>query len=217
MRLKKRRFLKAELVVLLCVIAVWTVSSGAIDGVKNRVLKQVIEINPDADSKEAKSNTNTIRDLRSEFIQSPAGMAGIIRDEETGQVSYVPQQQQVVIDQQPLQILRGKLEQQRNFLQQQYNMELEALRKTSRNEKEFRSNVAQLIAKTDIQLNKFQFQHQQQIQQIRQIQNLINDNKISIQAGNEAMWRLVLPQETEAAMFPTQERFHPVAPKPHVK
>ncbi|HEW79184.1 MAG TPA: hypothetical protein ENH34_04365 [Phycisphaerales bacterium] len=47
MRLKKRRFLKAELVVLLCVTAVWAVNSGAIDSVKTGVLKQVIKTKPD--------------------------------------------------------------------------------------------------------------------------------------------------------------------------
>lgn len=135
-------------------------------------------------------------------IPLPAGTSWIIRDEETGQVSYVPEQQEVVIDQQLLQILKDRLGRYERYLKSQYDAELGSLKHQLLTDQEFFNSLNQLNAKHQKMLNTGRYKMKQQVQQIRQIQNLINDNKISIQAGNEAMWRIVLPYETEDAMFP---------------
>ena len=123
--------------------------------------------------------------------------------EETGQVSYVPEQQQVVIDQQPLQILQAQFEQTKKNLHAQWRIEADALGKTwFRDIRPGEANLAQLNAKYQLKELEARQAIDAQIREIQQIQNLINDNKISIQAGNEAMWRIVLPYETEDAMFP---------------
>jgi hypothetical protein len=38
---------------------------------------------------------------------------------------------------------------------------------------------------------------------LMQVQSLVSQNKISKDAGDKAMWRMVLPEETSRAMFPT--------------
>jgi hypothetical protein len=38
---------------------------------------------------------------------------------------------------------------------------------------------------------------------LMQVQSLVSQNKISKDEGNKAMWRMVLPEETSRAMFPT--------------
>ncbi len=177
---KNRWFLKAELVVLVCVICIWVVKSVTID----------------IDS--AKGEYDRAVSLNNKAIEIDPSDAY----EETGQVAYVPEQQQVVIDQQPLQILQGQLQQYEQFLRTQYNNELNCLKRQHLTDRQFHNKLYQLNAKYTAMLNTGRYKVTQQFQQIKQIQKLINDNKISIHAGNEAMWRIVLPYETEDAMFP---------------
>ena len=186
---KNRWFLKAELVVLVCLICIWVVTSITID----------------IDSAKGEYD-RTISDHTKVFEIDPRDVY-----KETDKVSYVPEQQQVVIDQQPLQILQGQLQESEQFLETQYNNELNSLKQQLLTDQQFHNKLCQLNAKYQEMLNTGRYKMKQQVQQIKQIQNLINDNKISIQAGNEAVWRLVLPRETKA-MFPTQEIFHPIAP-----
>jgi hypothetical protein len=157
---KKRWFLKAELVVFVCVICIWAVKSATVD------------------------------------IDTAA-----------------PEQQQVIIDQQLLQILQGQFEQTKKELLAQWQIEADALNKSwFSNRGQFETAKAKLNAKYQRLELDARAEIDRQIREIQQIQKLINDHKMSIQAGNEAVWRLVLPRETKA-MFPMQEIFHPVIQK----
>jgi len=188
---ENRWFLKAELVVLVCVICIWAVKSVTID----------------IDSTKGEYD-QTISDHTKAFEINPRDVY-----KESGQVSYVPEQQQVVIDQQLLQVLQGQFEQTKKELLAQLRIEADALNKSwFSNRGQFETAKAKLNAKYQRLEFDARAEIDRQIREIQQIQKLINDNKMSIQTGNETVWRLVLPRKTKAAV-PTQEIFHPVIQK----
>jgi len=119
------------------------------------------------------------------FQQMPAGMTGMLRDEETGQTTYIPERPQAQgLDYNKM--LSSQLEGYKGYLQQQYDAQWEMLRKTSRNDQEFRAGVDRLIAKTDMDLNKAQYEYQQQIRTIQNIQKMTQQGLLSHETGKRA-------------------------------
>jgi len=192
MRLKKRWFLKVELVVLVSLVCLWIIRSVAIDIESAEGEDDWVTISGGGEYDRAISLNNKAIEIDPRDAY-----------EETGQVSYVPEQQQVVIDQQPLQILQAQFATIKKQLHTQWRIEADALNKSwFSNKGQFDTALAKLNSKYQMKELEARQAIDAQIREIQQIQNLINDNKISIQAGNEAMWRIVLPYETENAMFP---------------
>ena len=192
MRLKKRWFLKVELVVLVSLVCLWIIRSVAIDIESAEGEDDWVTISGGGEYDRAISLNNKAIEIDPRDAY-----------EETGQVSYVPEQQQVVIDQQPLQILQAQFATIKKQLHTQWRIEADALNKSwFSNKGQFDTALAKLNSKYQMKELEARQAIDAQIREIQQIQNLINDNKISIQAGNKAMWRIVLPYETENAMFP---------------
>ncbi len=104
----------------------------------------------------------------------------------------------------PSTILKSRQDQEYKYLQSQYTNEARALEQTSMSDRDFKQSVNQLNTKYAGLVNKFKLSAQQQTQQLEQIRVLVQQGNINEAAGREASWRLVLPQETERAMFPSQ-------------
>lgn len=203
---KKHRFLKAELVVLVCVICIWVVKSVTIDIESAEGKDDWVTISGGGEYDRAISLNNKAIEIDPRDAY-----------EETGQVSYVPEQQQVVIDQQLLQILQARSATIRKDLHARWRIEAEALGKSwFSNRGQYDTAVANLNAKYQMKELEARQAIDAQIREIQQIQKLINDNKMSIHAGNEAVWRLVFPRETKA-VFPMREIFRPVGYKDNCK
>lgn len=138
------------------------------------------------------------------FRRLPAGMMAASRDETTGEITYYPKSEQY---RQPINVRRysnDQLKQSQDHIKQQYSVQWEMLRKTSRNEKQFKRGVDELIAKTDSSLNELGFAHEQQTETLDQIQRLVEQGALTSEAGQQAMQRLVLPRETAGALAPAK-------------
>ena len=88
----------------------------------------------------------------------------------------------------PRNYLTADLERNQNYIKKQYDTQWELLRKTSRNGKQFKQGVDELIANTDAQLQKIQYRHQQKISMLDQIEDLTNQGFISPDVGQRAAW-----------------------------
>ena len=88
----------------------------------------------------------------------------------------------------PRNYLTADLERNQNYIKQQYDTQWKLLSKTSRNEKQFRQGVNELIANTDAQLQKIQYQHQQKISTLDRIEELTSQGFISSDVGQRAVW-----------------------------
>jgi len=100
--------------------------------------------------------------------------------------------------------LKNRQDQEYEYLQSQYTSEARALEQATMSDRDFGQRVNQLNTKYTQLVNKFKFQAQQEAQQLQQIDMLVQQGQIDEAAGREASWRLVLPPETERAMFPSQ-------------
>ena len=74
------------------------------------------------------------------------------------QFQQLPAEQQAI---NPKKYLTADLERSQNFIRQQYDTQWELLSKTSRNKKQFKQGVDQLITNTNVQMQKIQYQHDQ--------------------------------------------------------
>ena len=115
------------------------------------------------------------------------------------QFQQLPAQQQ-----DPMKTLQGQHDQKFRYLKSQYENEARALEGVQMDEAEFGRRASALNAKHTSLFNKFKFDAQQQAQQLQQIDALVQQGSINPEAAKEALWRIVLPQETERAMFPGQ-------------
>ncbi len=103
----------------------------------------------------------------------------------TIQYDKLPAGQQAV---NPSKYLTADLERNQNYISKQYDTQWELLSKTSRNEKQFRQGVDQLIANTNAQMQKIQYQHDQKISMLKQIEELTSQGFISSDVGQRAAW-----------------------------
>ena len=88
----------------------------------------------------------------------------------------------------PRNYLTADLERNQNYISKQYDTQWELLRKTARSDKQFRQGVDQLIAQTDAQMQKIQYQHSQKIAVLDQIEDLTSRGFISSDVGQRAAW-----------------------------
>ncbi len=105
----------------------------------------------------------------------------------------------------PTSILKSYQDKEYDYLKSQYSNEAKALEQATMTDIDFKQRVNELNTKYTGLVNKFKLKSQQESQQLQQVQSLVSQGNISEVAGREAMWRMVLPQETEKAMFPAQE------------
>ena len=107
--------------------------------------------------------------------------------------------------QNPVDVLRAEYSKTSQFLKSQYADEARTLEKQTLSDAEFRKQAEKLNAKYKNLMDRRRFQAEQQMQQFKSIKSLVNAGQISSDAGNEAMWRMALPEETERAMFPKEQ------------
>ena len=103
--------------------------------------------------------------------------------------------------QDPMGILKSRYDKSEQYLRSQYDTELNSLKQQSLADKEFFNQLNQLNSKYEGALNQERYKADQQVQSVKRVQDLINAGQIAPDAGQEAVWRLVLPSETERAMF----------------
>lgn len=113
----------------------------------------------------------------------------------------LPFQNLPATQQDPMNILQSRLGQSEQYLKSQYDTELGGLQNQMLADKDFFNQLNQLNSKYQGALNQERYRVDQQVQSIKRIQTLVNSGQIAPDAGQEAMWRMVLPSETERAMF----------------
>ncbi len=106
--------------------------------------------------------------------------------------------------QDPMQHIANRSNQNRQLLQSQYKKDIGVLEKQRLTDKDFYGSVDQLNIKYQRLLDNEQLKNQQQIQQLQRVKSLVDAGQIAPDAGKQAMWRMALPPETEQAMFPTE-------------
>ncbi len=107
--------------------------------------------------------------------------------------------------QDPMRILSSRQDEDYGLLESQYYNEVRALEQTSMSGSDQRRYMGALNTKYTSMVNKFNLKREQETLQLKQVQSLVSQGNISEAAGREAMWRMVLPQETEQAMFPAKQ------------
>ena len=83
----------------------------------------------------------------------------------------------------------------------QYNQRLQTIRRTPMSDRDFSLQYNKLTQSFQTDMQKITQPFQQREQQLQTIQRLVQQGHITADRGNEALWRTVLPQETERAMF----------------
>ena len=111
--------------------------------------------------------------------------------------------------QDPSAILGSYQKQTYDHLRAQYDNEAQALGQATMTDRDFKRSVNQLNTKYTSKINTFKLRSQQETQQLQQVQSLVDQGNITPEAGREAMWRMVLPQETQRAMFSSQRETSP--------
>jgi len=116
--------------------------------------------------------------------------SGMVRNE-AGEETRIPRKQ---LD--PASMLKDDFEQIKiKFLDRE-----KELRKNSKNDNEFKAGLTELQGEYD----KYKAQFEQQAKQLNTVNTLTQQGAITPEAANEAMFRMVVPPETAAAMFPRQ-------------
>jgi len=106
----------------------------------------------------------------------------------------------------PVDILQNNYAQTQQYLKSQYDNELNAIQNQFLTDEQFNDQVNRLNAKYQGIINRENFKVQQQVQEIQRIQALVDAGQITPDAGNEAMWRMVLPPEIEKALFQAEKK-----------
>lgn len=114
----------------------------------------------------------------------------------TIQYDKLPAEQQGV---NPRKYLDSDLERNQNYISKQYDTQWELLSKTSRDKRQFKQGVDQLIAQTNAQMQKIQYQHKQKIAMLNQIEELTSQGFISSDVGQRVAW------ETSGFKMPKQQ------------
>jgi len=101
----------------------------------------------------------------------------------------------------PQSTLRIDLQSAQKQVADQYNQRLQTIRRTPMSDRDFAMQYNKLAASFQTDMQKVTQPFQQREQQLQTIQRLVRQGHITADRGNEALWRTVLPQETERAMF----------------
>ncbi|MBE3139519.1 MAG: hypothetical protein IMZ53_02945 [Thermoplasmata archaeon] len=125
------------------------------------------------------------------FAQLPAG----VQQEET-----------------PITVFQREAETVLGGLQKNYIDEARTLEKAYLSNEEFSAQATALQSRYKQEVAKATMKLEQKKQAIAQVQSLVGQNLINEQAGQEAMWKLVLPETTSKAMFesPGKEKTFPM-------
>lgn len=110
----------------------------------------------------------------------------------------------------PQDILQRNSQSAQQQISDQYNRQLQVIRKTPMSDRDFALQYNKLAGSFKNDLQRATQPFEQKNQQLQTIQRLIQQGHITPEKGNEALWRTVLPQETERAMFAQEAR--PSAP-----
>jgi hypothetical protein len=115
----------------------------------------------------------------------------------TSNSSPVVIKQTEATEQNPTQIITDRFKKTQQYIQSQQQTELDVFRITRfRSREEAIDELNQINLKYQQLLNQEKFKSDQQIGQLKRIQSLIDAGQIDSAAGNEAMWRMVFPLET---------------------
>ena len=112
----------------------------------------------------------------------------------------------------PQDVLGRDLQSAQKRIADQYNMQLSRIRKTPMSDRDFANHYNKLAGSFKNDMQRISQPFQQKEQQLRTIRQLVQQGHITQDRGNEAMWRMVLPQETERAMFTRDSVSKPSAP-----
>lgn len=118
------------------------------------------------------------------------------------------------MQQDPEGILKNQYDKTIQYNKSQYDTELNSLQQSYLSDNDFYNKLNELNAKHQQIINQENYKADQKLQQVRRVQSLVSAGKIAPDAGQEAVWRLVLPSETERAMFQTagrQQKPYPVS------
>lgn len=108
--------------------------------------------------------------------------------------------------QDPMGVLKGRLDQSERYLKSQYSVELGSIQDQMLSDQDFNNKLNSLNSKYHGMLNQERYRMDQQVKSVQRIQSLVKAGQVAPDAGQEAMWRMVLPRETEQAMFPTGQK-----------
>ena len=105
--------------------------------------------------------------------------------------------------------LPGQTDQARDFLQQQYDVQVKVLENTPMSDRDFNTGLLQLQAGTKTQWNKIQYTRRQKAAESEQVQRLIRSGTQGMGRGQEAKIRMGLGPEAEKLAFPKQKFLTP--------
>ncbi len=108
--------------------------------------------------------------------------------------------------QDPMGILQGQHDKALQYNRSQYDTELNSLKQSHLTDQDFYKGLDDLNMRHQQIVNKQNYEADQKLQEVKRVQSLIDSQQIGSEAGQEAIWRLVLPSETERAMFQTAGR-----------
>ena len=104
--------------------------------------------------------------------------------------------------QDPTEILKGRFNKQYDLMHSQYKSQARAIGSAGMDRNRYQQSMNELNTKNAQMLDKFKYESNQKMQQVQRMQTLIAQGQVTEVAGKEAMWRMVLPKESQAAMFP---------------
>lgn len=105
--------------------------------------------------------------------------------------------------------LPGQTDQARDFLQQQYNVQVKVLENTAMSDRDFNTRLLQLQASTKTQWNKIQYTRRQKTAEMEQVQRLLRRGTEGMGREEEAGIRMGLGPEAEKLAFPKQKFLSP--------
>lgn len=105
--------------------------------------------------------------------------------------------------------LPGGTDPNKDYLQQQYNVQIKVLENTPMSDSEFNTRIMRLQADTKMQWNKLQQQRRQKAAEVEQVQGLIRGGTQGMGREQEAAVRMNLGPEAERLAFPKQQFLSP--------
>lgn len=114
----------------------------------------------------------------------------------------------------PQDVLQRDLQSAQKQIADNYNARLSRIRKTPMSDRDFATHYNKLAGSFKDDMRKIGQPFQQKEQQMRTVRQLVQQGHITQEKGDEAVWRMVLPQETERAMFArdTTSKTSPLSP-----
>ncbi len=105
--------------------------------------------------------------------------------------------------------LPGQTDQSRDYLQQQYDVQVKVLENTAMSDRDFNTKLLQLQGNTKAQWNKIEYERRQKAAEQEQVQNLIRRGTRGMGREEEAKIRMGLGPEAEKLAFPKQKFLSP--------